>query len=212
MSGVELASLTARGKGIYMRSLAVGLSFAFICSAYGAQDTSSDKPQPTTVDNRPASSQLTEPQILAELRETNRIFIKFGSLAREKGSTLNVRRFGDRIMRDHTLSQSMISEYAQNHNLTIPMDAGSSETKTAAPPFPDIPDELKRVGGAKLDSAFLHAVVDRYQRTIDYFANTQDALPAESTLKIWLGKLLPIFRQNLSVASQLVSNIDNTTR
>jgi putative membrane protein len=214
MSGVEVASITVRGEEIYMRSLAVGLVLAFVFSAFAAQDTSLDKPQPITVENRPADAQLREPQILAELRETNRVFIKLGSLAREKGATLNLRRFGDRVMRDHTLSQGMISEYAHNHNLTVPMDSDSNAVQKGSglSSYPDISEELKRVSGTNFDTAFLHAVVARYQRAIDYFANAQDALPADSTLKIWLGKLLPIFRQDLAVASQLMLSIDNRMR
>jgi hypothetical protein len=93
------------------------------------------------------------------------------------------------------------------------MDSDSAATpKSGSPSYPDIPDELKRASGAQFNSAFLHAVLARYQRAIDYFSNAQDALPADSTLKIWLGKLLPIFRQELSVASQLISSTEKTTR
>lgn len=57
--------------------------------------------------------------LVSRIHLVNQLEIKAGKMASKKGSRFDVRQFGDRLVRDHTLADSIVLIYAKQHNLPV---------------------------------------------------------------------------------------------
>lgn len=57
--------------------------------------------------------------LVSRMHLLNQLEIKAGKMASKQGSRFDVRQFGDRLRRDHTVADSMVLAYAKQHNLQI---------------------------------------------------------------------------------------------
>lgn len=60
-----------------------------------------------------------ESVLVSRMHLINQLEIKAGKMASEKGSRFDIRQFGDRLRRDHTVADRMVLAYANKHNLPI---------------------------------------------------------------------------------------------
>jgi predicted outer membrane protein len=186
-------------------------------NTYAAQVTTDTAHDASTEASTTAAPQPSpdEGRILVDMRQMNQSFIQSGRLARKKGFQRDVRRLGDRMVRDHTLSQSLITEFARNHNIVLPektpagkkADAETEPTETAATNSFNT-DELKSASGAQFDGAIISAVRTQYAHAIESLTKAHDQLPSNSALRNWLSRMLPILRQNEAIAARLGPPVD----
>lgn len=60
-----------------------------------------------------------ESVLVSRMHLINELEIKAGKMASEKGSEFDIRQFGDRLRRDHSLADRIVMAYANQHNLPI---------------------------------------------------------------------------------------------
>jgi putative membrane protein len=119
--------------------------------------------QPSTVES--AIARLPEPDrnFVRQTLGANMAAIRMGQLAMRKGSSSSVRDLGREMLNSHTLLNDHLRETARTeHDIELPVARMTpAQELTYA--------RLSVLSGPAFDHAFLQAVLDQQQRTVDAF-------------------------------------------
>lgn len=127
--------------------------------------------------------------------------VKVGQLAVSRGTTDNVRKFGQMLIDDHGAANNELKALAQQKNITLP-DSISQKMR-------DKYNDLAKKTGADFDKAFMDKMVDDHKKDIDAFekeANNGN----DADLKTWASNKLPTLRHHLEMA-QNNGNMNQTS-
>lgn len=145
------------------------------------------------------SAALDDPTIVAIFDAANTADIETGALAAKKGSTKEVREFGEMLVRDHKAVRQQGRDLAAKLGVTPtpPADDASAKAHAAAM------KELRSKHGKAFDRAFLAHEVAYHKAVID--AVTTTLLPAiqNAELKDLVVKVAPAFQAHMMAADNL---------
>ena len=166
----------------YLRTVclaaAVSLSFAGVANA---QEPSAATSKPDTSFVKQASA--------AGLAE-----VSLGKLAVEKGTSADVKTFGQTMVDDHTKAGDKLKTIATGKSIpvsTAPMPADAK----AAP-------AIGKKGGPAFDAAFKAKMVADHEKVIKLFT-TESTSGKDTDLKAFATKTLPTLQHHLDMAKQL---------
>ena len=178
-----------------MRPIAtLALSFALAlsaCAALTATVARADDDPAFAGD--PLAGEQPDAELLSNLVQASAITIDLGQLATEKASSAYVRRFGDRLARDHRLNERAVHDYARRHGIAMP-DTGST---TAG-------EVLEAKTGPQFDRSFLMAEQVLSRRELAVLGDARLSL-ADPELRKMVGRLIPILQQHLELATALAN-------
>ncbi len=147
-------------------------------------------------------AQQSPPQVvLSTMHQMNQLEMQLGKLAEQKGATEDVRRFGDRLYRDHQFADGKVTSLATAQQLELlPADQ-----LPAAPKLKDAmqkAQQLTQMSGAGFDSMFLQMMIQTHEMATSMLGDALPNLPAGPVHDL-VSRLLPILRQHLALARDL---------
>jgi len=120
--------------------------------------------------------------------------VKLGGIAQDKSMNKRIKDFGEMMKRDHTNAGDELKSLARRKNVTLPDSVGSDHRKKI--------DNLEKKSGKDFDRAYIDAMVDGHQSTVNDFEkasnNTKDP-----DVKAWVDKTLPTLRMHLDSAKAI---------
>jgi putative membrane protein len=133
---------------------------------------------------------------LKQAAGANLAAIRFGELAANNGTTVEVRSLGREMVDTHTAMSDQLRTSARTEGITLPM-------AQMTPRQQRMYDELSALSGPKFDQAFERAVVKLQQETIASFQN--EAVHGRlSELAMFANQSLPLLNQRArTVRNQL---------
>ncbi len=171
-------------------ALAAGLSGA---SAPGG--TYMKGGQPGARPAPPAAEQSSARRVASQIRAVNEMEVKLGRLARKKGATAAVRRYGQLLERDHRYADRKLAELARRERIALaPPAASAGEAKMAA--------KLASLSGKAFDRQFLADMQQGHERAIELLRQAQGQL-ADANLREFVAKLIPILDQHRQLSRDL---------
>ena len=124
--------------------------------------------------------------------------VELGRLAQQRGGGGEVKRFGERMVQDHTRLNADLQRIAAARGVPLPTKLGREREAVL--------DQISRLSGAEFDSAYSKQVVMDHQRAVASF--DQQALTArDPELKAWAAQALPTLREHLQTARALSPNV-----
>jgi putative membrane protein len=154
-----------------------------------------------------AAPKLDDPTIVAIFDAANGADIETGALARERGSSKEVREFGAMLARDHAAVQKLGRDLAARLHVTPtpPKDDPGARAHAAAM------TRLRALHGADFDRAFLRHEVTFHQSVID--AVTSTLLPAirNAELRKLVEQVAPAFEAHKQTALNLENRLAAAT-
>ncbi len=133
-------------------------------------------------------------EFMTKVADVNMAEVKLGQMAQDKGTNQRVKDFGAMMVKDHTAAGNELKSLAGQKNVTLPQTVSNDHQKKA--------DDLNKKSGADFDKAYISAMVDGHQSTINDFEkaskNTKDA-----DVKAWADKTLPTLRMHLDSAKAI---------
>jgi predicted outer membrane protein len=173
-----------------------------------------------------ARAVLSDEVILSRIHRLNLIHIRAGSLAQQKGTTAEIRGYGAQLVRDHTIADERVKQFANAHDITLreprllpPAEGAEKESPTAAEPGLSAPQqgvqtrvsrvltELPQLEGAEFDTQFLNLAERSHEFAVSILRSSQDQLP-DSPLKNLIAQLLPTLTNHYVTASRLDLKMD----
>jgi len=123
--------------------------------------------------------------------------IQLGQLAREKGTSQEVKDFGDKMVLDHANANDELKAIAGGNNLKLPRQVERKHRVTIV--------RLSKLSGIEFDRNYLLAVVKSHSRNILRLKKAMKDLD-DQELKAWGARYLPILEQHLRHARDLMQN------
>jgi putative membrane protein len=128
--------------------------------------------------------------------EINTAEIKIGHLASEKGGTEGVKKFGERMVTDHTRLENEMTPVAAKIGLTPPTELASDDQALLT--------KLQGESGAEFDDTYVHAMVNGHREAVKLF-KTEEAEGQDSGVKRAATRGEPVIAEHLRLAEHLQS-------
>jgi putative membrane protein len=120
--------------------------------------------------------------------------VELGKLATQKGSSDGVKKFGQKMVDDHSKANDQLKELATKENLQVPSELDSKHQSRL--------DKLSKLDGPAFDKAYIKDQLKDHEQDVSAFQseaqNGQDA-----NVKQFAAATLPTLQEHLSMAKDL---------
>jgi len=113
--------------------------------------------------NMPSDS---DKKFIEDLTIANMAEVKLGTLATQKSTNAEVKKFGEMMVADHTKAGNALKAVASSHNVQAPLDVDAKHR--------DLYDKLAKLQGVEFDREYAAAMVDGHQDVADQLESRID--------------------------------------
>ena len=117
--------------------------------------------------------------------------VELGNLATQKATNDKVKKFGQRMVDDHTKANDELKSIASRKGITLPAEVDSKDRSTK--------DRLAGLSGAEFDRAYMKDMVSDHKADIAEFQKEADH-GTDPDLKAFAAKTLPTLQEHLRLA------------
>ena len=117
--------------------------------------------------------------------------VKLGNLAKDHASSDAVKKFGQRMVDDHTKANDELKSIASKKGISLPSDIDAKDQATY--------DRLSKLNGAAFDKAYMADMVKDHRTDIAEFQREANG-GQDPDLKAFAGKTLPTLQDHLKEA------------
>lgn len=175
------------------------LAIALALSAAACERPREDTAQPAGTtpagEARPTGTAGTDDaqQFVNDLAAGNMSEIELGKLVQEKATSPEMKSFGERLVRDHSTALDALKEAASQMNLQVPAMVTEKHR--------ELRDRLSMLSGNEFDRAFMSAMVEAHETTVEKLEDKADDDP--DALQKFAVTVLPTVQQHLEQAKQI---------
>jgi putative membrane protein len=119
--------------------------------------------------------------------------VELGRLAVDKASSDAVKKFGQRMVDDHSKANDELKALAQSKNVTLPAEIGPQDKA--------LRDRLAKLSGAAFDQAYMKAMVSDHVQDVNEF-RVESKSGKDPEVKAWAAKTLPTLEDHLKQARE----------
>jgi predicted outer membrane protein len=134
--------------------------------------------------------------VLRDLHSANQMEITAGTMAKEKGQTVQVQTFGGTLVSDHTTLDRRVAALAAEENIDL---------STPAPMPRDEMHELTSAKGAAFDAMFVMQMLESHQKIVAEAKAVRDKT-TDTKLKTLIEVSLPVLEAHLQISRTLVDD------
>jgi putative membrane protein len=129
--------------------------------------------------------------------------VELGKVAAEKGSSKQVKDFGQRMQKDHTKANAELKKLAGNKGVQLPTDLDRKH-KSAS-------ERLAKLSGDEFDREYMRAMVDDHKETLEKFQRQADK-GKDPDLKKFASEQLPILKKHLELAQTTQKQVAGSSK
>jgi len=164
---------------------AVVLGLAVAPAVAGQQPTTAEKADQTMAYGKTSDETFMVKAASAGMEE-----VELGKLAVEKASSDEVKKFGQRMVDDHSKAGEELKILAQNKHVTLP-----SETDARGKPAYD---RLSKLSGASFDRAYMQTMAAGHRQALNDF-RMETKMGKDADVKGWAAKTLPTIEEHVKM-------------
>ena len=124
--------------------------------------------------------------------------VKMGQLAQDKGTSDSVKKFGQRMVEDHSKAGDELKKAAAQENITLPDDVSAKDKATY--------DALSKLSGAAFDRAYARDMVKDHEEDVADF-NKEASGGQKPAIKDFASQTLPTLQDHLQQAKEMRQNV-----
>jgi putative membrane protein len=117
-----------------------------------------------------------------------------GTMASTKGTSPDVKNFGNRMVNDHGKALDELKQLAQTKGIALPADVNDEQKAEA--------DKLSKLSGKDFDKEYTDAMVKDHEKDVAEFDKASKSAQ-DPDLKAWAAKVLPIIQDHLKMAKEM---------
>ena len=117
--------------------------------------------------------------------------VELGKIASEKGSSPEVKSFGQRMVDDHVRAGEELKTLARNKSITLTADIDAKDKA--------LRDRLLKLSGDGFDRAYMAAMLDDHRKDV-YGFRIEARSGKDPDVKAWAAKTLPTLTEHLKLA------------
>jgi len=127
--------------------------------------------------------------------------VELGRLATQKAASDDVKKFGQRMVDDHTKANDQLKSIASQKNITLPTDVGA-KNKTEM-------DRLSKLDGAAFDKAYMsHMSKDHHKDVAEFQKEANNG--KDSDLKNFAAQTLPTLQEHMRMADEINGKVSGS--
>ena len=147
---------------------------------------------------KPAHTAVSDAQFAKKAAQGGIAEVKLGQLAQEKGTSDSVKKFGQRMVEDHTKGGDKLKRAAAQENITLPDAISAKDIATY--------DSLSKLSGAAFDRAYARDMVKDHEEDIADF-NKEANGGKNAAIKDFATQTLPTLQDHLKEAKEMRQNV-----
>lgn len=120
--------------------------------------------------------------------------VELGKLAAEKASNEQVKKFGQRMVDDHTKANNQLKDVAAQKHIDLPTEPSAKDKATKA--------RLEKLSGEQFDRAYMSDMVKDHKKDVAEFARESQS-SKDPAVKNFARETLPTLREHLKEAEKL---------
>jgi putative membrane protein len=124
--------------------------------------------------------------------------VKMGQLAQQKGTANSVKKFGARMVEDHTKAGDELKGVAAQEKITLPSDMNTKDKATY--------EMLSKLSGAAFDRAYARFMVKDHEEDVADFRKEADS-GHNPAVKDFATQTLPALQDHLKEAKEMRQNV-----
>jgi len=193
---------TKAGKSVYVASVTVLLSAIGSWAVLAHQDSPAskkDSEMSATAKSKPA---MADTHFAKEAAQGGMAEVKLGQLAQEKGSNDAVKKFGKRMVDDHSKAGGKLKDVASKEKISLPKDISAKDQATY--------DRLAKLNGAAFDRAYAKNMVADHQADVAAFRKEANTGKNDS-LNGFASETLPTLEDHLKDAKEMMKTVGGAT-
>jgi putative membrane protein len=179
-------------KAMLTGMVVVGLAVAPVLAA---QETTRPHKAPETADSK---SSTGDSAWVMKVAKGGMAEVELGKLATEKAASDEVKKFGQRMVDDHSKANDDLKTLAQNKKITLPADMDPKEKA--------LRDRLSKLSGAAFDRAYMQAMLADHRQDVAEFRKEANS-GKDPDVKAFAAKTLPTLEEHLKMAQQTTTAV-----
>jgi len=141
---------------------------------------------------------LTDNEFVMKVAADGMHEVELGKLAMNNAASPEVKKFGERMVADHTKANEELKTAAGKASITLPDRLPAEKTKEL--------DTFKNLKGAEFDKAYISHMVKDHEKAVTMFTKASKDLK-DPALKGFAEKTLPTLQDHLKTAKKINDNI-----
>jgi len=179
----------------YFKSI-LGICFmiaVFTLALWAQSSTSSSDPQMNSA-SKSSSVSAADKKFIKEAADGGMAEVELGQLAAEKASSDDVKKFGQRMVDDHSKANDQLKQIAASKGVDLPKEP-SSKHKAAK-------DRLSKMSGADFDKAYMAHMVNDHTKDVAEFKQ-EGSSGKDPDVKNFAQQTLPTLQDHLKQAKSI---------
>jgi len=157
--------------------------------------------EPRRIEGAPAQTgtlDSAEKKFLNDAALGGLLEVKLGQMATKQASNEEVKRFGQRMIDDHSKVNGEIQKLAQQKGVTIPQALDKKQQEKV--------DKMAKLGGGDFDKEYMKQMVDDHEDDVKVFEKAaKDAKDAD--VRSFAATTLPTLQEHLRLAKDIESRV-----
>ncbi len=178
-----------RNRNDHFWSVGVALVLAALLATKGAAQLGVKRPPLT--------------QVVTSVHRTHLHEIRLGELAKQKGTTPEIRAYGDRLMRDHRLADGMLIDLADEMKVAVSNEDVAPHEKMDSLRHQELITELGKLPTDQFDGEFLKLIKGENEEALQTLTDAVGNLPV-SDVRNHIVRMRPILAQHLDLTFTLL--------
>lgn len=178
-------------------TVAAALAVVGICGVAAQQ---SSDPSNSSSANRMSTAKasagetMADTKFMKEAAQGGMAEVVLGQLALEKASNADVKKFGQRMVDDHSKANDKLKQLASQKNIALPQDLNAKDKATKA--------TLENLSGEQFDQAYMKDMVKDHKKDVSDFRRESKAA-RDPDVKQFAADTLPILEDHLKQAESI---------
>lgn len=141
---------------------------------------------------------VSDKQFVRKAAEGGLAEVELGKLATEKASSEDIKKFGQRMVDDHSKANDELKEVATKEGLTLP--------KTLSPQDKVLKEQLDKLSGAAFDRTYMENMVKDHKKDVQDFTR-ESGSGTDPDVKQFAEKTLPTLKDHLREAERIAPSM-----
>src|SRR5579864_899232 len=120
--------------------------------------------------------------------------VELGQLATQKAASEDVKKFGQRMVDDHTKANDQLKQVAAEQHIDLPTEPDAKDRATKA--------RLEKLSGEQFDRAYMSDMVKDHRKDVSEFAH-EAKMGKDPAVKSFAESTLPTLRDHLKSAEKI---------
>jgi putative membrane protein len=183
--------------------LLIVLSFGAVMTLSGAAQEQNTGAIPSNSGKQSAGIGNTDTTFVQKAAQGGIAEVELGQLAAQKASSEDVKKFGQKMVDDHSKTNDELKQLAAQEHIDLPQQMTTKDKATKA--------HLEKLSGARFDRVYMNNVVKDHEKDVAEFER-ESQMAKDPALKGFAQQTLPTLREHLHEAQKIAPKQQQTER